>query len=496
MTVYQDRLITLVKANPDSVPEKLGEMIASARGHAGAVARKEHAAAPPPEPAELISFGEFFRNRRLFVEQNGGIKLDGNGLTEWLQIMPGPGKWAHPKYGSMAITPETLSHYVDNFNNKVYQEHIPVDAEHKTKLSGALAYYREMQVGGPKAEPGVWAKLELTERGKELLSKGGFKYFSPEMYDEWEDPATEKVYEDVITGGAFTTRPFFKESSLQPIAASELTLLHGDGYGAEDTDYNEGAEDADDLSDCIIDMVNDGLTDEEISAGVKAAVAFARSMKSAYDRVTPAIPAPMGMMNEATPAGTSAVSTKKTEESKVTENTNPVVDPAKFSEMESQAKTLAEQLETERTQSKQLMERLATVEDRDQTRRFTEVVTGKGGANDGGQHFFGEMETHVSMLKKLAKAFGEESEEVTGYITQQKAVAEAIAASTAMSQTGKTDPTKATGSTVEEGVMADVKAYAETNKIDLSKATAEFFAANPQRYAEYDREFKAKAKNA
>lgn len=203
-----------------------------------------------------------------------------------------------------------------------------------------------------------------------------------------------------------------------------------------------------------------------------------------------------GTMNEATPAGTSAVSTKKTEESKVTESTNPAVDPVKFSELETQAKTLAEQLETERTQSKQLMERLAAVEDQNQTRRFTEVVTGKGGANDGGHQFFGEPEIHVSMLKKLAKAFGEDSEEVTGYIDQQKAVSEALATSAAMGQTGKAEPTKATGATVEDGVMAEIKAYAEANSLPIDKATSVYFEKNPQRYAEFDAEFKRRAKNA
>lgn len=483
MSDYHARLIKLVKANAADVPEKLSEMIVKARAGAGGAATAAKRAAAKMTMSE----------HRFFVE------IGPDGLSEWLQIMPGPGRWDHPKYGTMSITSETLDNYVANYNNKVYQEHIPIDAEHKTKLSGALAYYREMKVGGPKNEPGIWAKLEMTERGSELLEKGGFKYFSPEMYDEWEDPATGKTHTDVITGGAFTTRPFFKESSLKPVTLSELTF-HGDGLGMEDDD-DETEEGMDALSDAIQDMVVDGLTDAEITASVKAAVAFARTVQTAYERC--AMDAGPAMATEVTPA---APAVDKGKEIKMTEETKEAGaattaanshthtlanDPAQFAELTASNAVLSKQFAEEQARNKQLAEKVEAMETEAQTRRFTEIVAGKGGSGDGAPMFFGEPAKHVAMLSKLAKTFGEESPEVADYVEMQRAAATALATSAAMAPIG--DRKQEAGSAAE-GVTAEIKAYAEANKLDNDNATREWLAKNPSRYTEYDREFKANAK--
>jgi hypothetical protein len=165
-------------------------------------------------------------------------------VPEWIQVIPGPGQWDHPKYGKITITENDLREFQRNFAAEVYQEHIPIDAEHETKLAGACGWYKDVKLRGPHGEPGLWAKVEWTERGKALLEEERYRYFSPEWYDRWTDPATGKEYRNVLIGGALTTRPFFKDKDLIPLVASEGYLWAvergADGEGERWCELGEG----------------------------------------------------------------------------------------------------------------------------------------------------------------------------------------------------------------------------------------------------------------
>lgn len=134
-------------------------------------------------------------------------------LPEWIHYLPAPGSYRHPAYGELLITPDSNSRIVNNFAARVYGQDLPIDAEHQTKMSGALGYIREMRL----TAGGVEARIEWTERGRGLLRTGQFKYFSPEYYEWWQDPVDSRVYQNVAIGGAVTTRPFFKERVLKPL---------------------------------------------------------------------------------------------------------------------------------------------------------------------------------------------------------------------------------------------------------------------------------------
>lgn len=150
---------------------------------------------------------------RLFFEPHGLAEA-----PDWINYLPTPGTYQHASYGKLVFTPERNSQFVQNFKDGVYQPQIPVDAEHETKLSGAVGWIDDMR---QNSDGSVDAHVAWTDRGKALLADDRFKYFSPEYYDQWRDPATEQLYEDVAIGGALTTRPYFKASSLRPLVASE-----------------------------------------------------------------------------------------------------------------------------------------------------------------------------------------------------------------------------------------------------------------------------------
>jgi 2'-5' RNA ligase len=153
---------------------------------------------------------------RLFVEQAQSF-VD---APDWINVLPIPGSYQHPTYGTIAITPERNARFVDNFINRVYQQDLPItlDIEHDGKMSGAQAWVAELR---QNADGSVDARVEWTERGRALVEAGAFRYFSPEWWDSWPEPATGKVYRDVLIGGAICVRPYFKEDALRPLVAAE-----------------------------------------------------------------------------------------------------------------------------------------------------------------------------------------------------------------------------------------------------------------------------------
>lgn len=482
MSTYHQKFVHAVKMSPDVDEVHVQGFIKSARASAGGAARAEKrkqmmcdhsygedgmcTKCGAKRPMMMSEFFSQEAQHRLFIE------LGEDGLTDWKQITPGVGKYQSPRYGSVVITEETLNNFVENFNNRVYQEHIPVDAEHKTKLSGALAYYREMKIGH-EGKPGVWARLELTDRGKELLDGGGFKYFSPEFYPEWDDPATGQSYKDVITGGAFTTRPFFKDKAMQPVMMGEL---EPESAGSE---LN--------IADFIDDMVATGASDESIANAFDAALNFVRAMEVAEKSNS-------GESFEKSASTTMSEDAEvtKPEESTTSQEPNPTQasedmlrqlgeEREKREALESQVKTFSEQ-------NTQLTERIASMESENRRRAFTEIVTGRGGANDGGPQWFGEPDAHVAMLEKLTKAFGEESDEVKAYIDNQNTVAKAMSEAVASGSKGKAG-IDANASGAETRMEGLIKAKMSESNMKYHEAAAAVAHDEPELYTEYMREF-------
>jgi phage I-like protein len=132
------------------------------------------------------------------------------------------GYWKHPEYGDIEITPEDIDKFVQNFNDKTRKIDIAVDQEHKPDL-GAAGWFRELKKVVEDGITKLKAKVEWTAMGKDLLSNGIYKYFSPEFDFEYEDFETHDMFENVLLGGALTNRPYFK--SLAPVQLSENVFI-------------------------------------------------------------------------------------------------------------------------------------------------------------------------------------------------------------------------------------------------------------------------------
>jgi 2'-5' RNA ligase len=347
---------------------------------------------------------------------------------EWIPLLPKPGKFKHPVYGDLVISHERNQNFVGNFKAGVYQERLPIDAEHETKLSGAMGWIVDMRMN---EDGGADARVEWTQRGTSLLADDRFKYISPEWYDEWTDPATETVYKDVAIGAALTTRPFFKANSLRPLVASEQGLY---------------------------------IPDDESSGRVEGT---GETVVVVFQQV---------QMKEKVMA----------DEARVTDK----MDPKEFGELKAQfteltakvaaSEAAAAEAEQEKQQYREALdksnERIAMLESERRHKAFTETVKG----------WYGEAEKNVAMLEKMADAFGEASEEFTGYVAQQSAQAVALGESKLLDEIGSSREAATTGVISEVNKMA-AKRVTDAG-IAFKDALSQVFAERPDLYDAYRRE--------
>lgn len=139
---------------------------------------------------------------QLFAEQDSDIRVPSE-----IHVLP-TGRWSHPLYGEMVITSEDISEFKRNFDAGLRKD-LRITAGHEVfEELPAVAWIRELHDRGNE---GLYATIEWTTEGKQLLMDRKFKYFSPEYFPVYEDAATQQKYRNVLSGGALTNQPFFKE---------------------------------------------------------------------------------------------------------------------------------------------------------------------------------------------------------------------------------------------------------------------------------------------
>lgn len=142
-------------------------------------------------------------------------------LKDKIQIMR-TGTWSHPIYGDFTISEDDLYLFKENFDNKVRKTDIAIDTEHQPE-KGAAAWIKHLSVEEGK----LYAFVEWTEWGKELLNSKTFKYISPEFQFYYIDSETGEEFKNVLLGAALTNRPFLK--NMEPVLFSEKILKQNGG---------------------------------------------------------------------------------------------------------------------------------------------------------------------------------------------------------------------------------------------------------------------------
>lgn len=128
------------------------------------------------------------------------------------------GQWEHDLYGPIIINAADIREYQQNFNAGV-RKGVFITAGHEgyNELP-AVGWITEVE----SRDTGLWGTVEWNELGKETLNDKQFKFFSPEMYRDYEDPQTHQFFRNVLTGGALTKSPYFKE--LEAVVFSDRNI--------------------------------------------------------------------------------------------------------------------------------------------------------------------------------------------------------------------------------------------------------------------------------
>lgn len=351
---------------------------------------------------------------------------------QWIPYLPTPGEFESPRYGTIVITAQRNQNFVENFRSAVYQEKLPIDAEHETKLSGAVAWVTDMRLNDDKS---VDAKVDWTDRGRTLMEEDRFKYFSPEFYDEWEDPATGETYADVAIGGALTTRPFFKEKSLRPLVASEngIDILDDDARAhferkKEEHMTTENKEEKKGIFARIAEALSTTekpVEEEELRAELRAELSAPLEEGKGKGKETPT--------EEEIAAAAAAKAASENE-------------PVTAAEVKSLREDLA--LEKKKT---------AKLETDARNKRFAELVS--GAVKTAPHRWFGEVDANVKMLSELADAVGEDSDVFKTVAKNNSAQAAQIAfgKSIQMKELGYQGTSEVDDGSVEQKVAAEAR---------------------------------------
>ena len=141
------------------------------------------------------------------------VKLEDGTVPDAIHALK-VGKYQHPLYGEINITPDRLNAFAANINDKVLGVDVAIDYRHKGE-EVAAAWVQSAEV----REDALWLSVDWTEDGKRAVEGKAFRYFSPELTDEWTDPQGSK-HKDVLFGGGLTNRPWFK--NLTPLNFSDF----------------------------------------------------------------------------------------------------------------------------------------------------------------------------------------------------------------------------------------------------------------------------------
>ena len=361
---------------------------------------------------------------RLFIEYPLGGEAD-SPLPDWIPYLPAPVKAKHAVYGDVEFSSESNSRMVDNFKSGVYQKTLPLDAEHQLKAMGAMAWITDMR---NNMDGSVDAFVEWTDRGERMIRGGRYRYVSPEFFPQWVDPVTDEVHKYVAIGGAICTKPFLKESYLRPLAATEDgTYFLGDNKSTSDT--------------FIFYVPTEG-----------------NSMAEKKTEVIQEVP------EQADAVALTELQLKLTELQEALAG-----ESERHAEAEQRVVQLTEALDTSN-------KRVADMEKDARVKRFTSMI-------EQGDRWFGETDKHLKILTSFSEAFGEESEEFQGYVTQQEATAKQFKESTLFQELG-TSRVPETRTALQE-IEVQAKAIQAEKSITYAQAYTEVMTKNPELYERY-----------
>jgi hypothetical protein len=387
---------------------------------------------------------------------------DGNpeDAPEWIPYLPKPGTFKHPKYGSVVIDAARNLNFVKQFQAKVYQDRLPIDAEHQTAVSGALGWITDLR---QNPDGSVDAKTSWTDRGKVMLANDRLPYFSPAFFEKWVDPTDGKIHKDVAIGGALTTRPFFKPKAGLRAVRPLVTASDGLYIGAQEFSTPEGPTRFSELQFAVLERDEREEPVNVVATPPPASGAAPVTLTADQVVVSKSDVDELARLREArnTPAAAEAVTASD----------------QRFGEMQST-------IDTQATALRLASEQIAELNRQGRVRHFSDIVAGRSG----GKPWVGSASTHVNMLEMLysSDAAGEDGQLFKEYLELQNATAEQASKPQAFSDVGSSSARKVVTGSAQEKIDLAVKAYQEAHKdVPVNDVMMAVFNEQPELYDEY-----------
>jgi len=126
--------------------------------------------------------------------------------------------WDHPKYGKIEVNPALGQKFKQHLQDRTLgREHL-VNYDHGADAAkGGKAGGTVLDID-PR-DDGIYYKVKFTDNALQEIRAGEWKYLSPE-FDDWYNPETGELFEDVPFDLALTNTPFFK--GMPPLNFSEI----------------------------------------------------------------------------------------------------------------------------------------------------------------------------------------------------------------------------------------------------------------------------------
>lgn len=127
--------------------------------------------------------------------------------------------------------PTRLARIVENWRKNVRGVDVAIDQVHDPDR-GAAGWIRDLKIDQSTTNPGkqaLFAKVEWTPLGKELVGGGIFRYMSAE-FGPHKDSETGTEYQDVLYASTLTNRPFVKGLAPVTLDSEWIEVLREGDY--------------------------------------------------------------------------------------------------------------------------------------------------------------------------------------------------------------------------------------------------------------------------
>jgi len=443
-----------------------GELKAKARSKLESAARAAGVGAPAEKAASEL-FGE-----------SGwltGIELAGFGKE--IQIIK-TGEFQHPVHGRIRITESDLKEMVANFNNQIRGQQIPVDVDHKHEL-GAVGWFKSIR--GPERANGdfaLFASIDWTDKGKDLVKGGAFKYFSPHFGD-WVDPEKDKKYQNVLLSGAITNFPFLK--GMQPVSFNEFKegSVSDEKYVTEETFNSFKGEITGSLEKLSgsLTTLTEKLNEDEVKGKLVEKVEGSSELSDDEKKA----------LVEEIKASKLSDDEKKSLVEKVEKPEEGLTNDKGLSELRHEFEGRETNLQKQLGEAN---DRIKLIEREKRAVKFMEIVAGSNGKAP----WVGSKDKHLLLMETLADQHGEDSDAFKNYVEIQESHAEQIKKSGLFNENGTSEGGP---SSADEEIDTGVKKLMEEDKdLTLAEATTKWLGDHQDFYAKYDKSQKKKAAEA